>query len=178
MGIDASLAGGTRFADPAAMQNHTDHKRGKVAGNRKGASAARSERDEMPQPPSANAAADSVGSFQLGELGHGQAKVLRSGDGQSVRFVFEFVLRDWRPSDLTVDLVVGPANWGEGADVYEINAIPMVGSSALLEIRRSHLDHVVSSGRAQFYGRVHTPAGETYYINREGRPFENFEAML
>jgi len=168
------------------MQNNTEQKRSKVGGGKgKSASAAQDTRRETPQPlmrePSA-ISGDIVGHFQLGELGYGQAKVMRPDDGKSVRIAFEFVLNEARenspePPEISVDLVVGPANWREDAEVYEVKAVPMMGNSAIIEIPRQDLERIVHGGRAQFYGRVHTHTGE-YYINKDGRPFENFEALL
>jgi len=91
-------------------------------------------------------------------------------DPANTRITFEIDFQNAEavdPAELTVDLVVGPANWQEHAQVYEVKAIPVTGNIAAFDIPQQE------QGSQLFYARLHTANG-VHFINKDGKPYENF----
>ncbi len=119
---------------------------------------------ETPQP---GETPQSIGGFQLGEIA-GQVTVRRDPEVISLSFEFSAPMTD------PIDVIIGPPQWSDNAEVYETRGVPVVANAAIVQVDRSELQRLAQDGRVCFHARVH----DGRYINLEGRPFENFSLTL
>jgi hypothetical protein len=155
------------------MQNNDETTKKHSNKQSKNDTSARKRRSDVRHPAMSNVSGEAIGPFHLGEVGSGEAKLAQHDD----HILIGFEITSEVP-ELSIDLVVGPPNWDARANVYEVKSVPVVGGGAIFEIERADLAQIAQDGRVQFYARVHTPTGETHFLNREGRAFENFEIRI
>lgn len=136
--------------------------------------------------PIANAQADTtapvtgerVGTFLVGEIGSGEVKVVRERD--RLRLAFEVELKDpesTQDRDVWLDVVLGPTDWHHAANAFEIKSVPLLSNVACADVALADVRMLAHDGRLQFYARAHIGDAE-YFLNRDGRPYANFEIAV